>query len=82
MSGPILTTHEMALNAIAWERAKGNRLHWHPAPFSYVMEETVGELRLMTIVDNDLQPTVEAIRAILHDTEARPPDWIWSRHPR
>lgn len=82
MSGPILTTHEMALDAIAWERANGNRLHWHPAPFTYVMEDAAGELRLMTVTDQDLHPTVEAIRCILHDTGARPPDWPRSRHQR
>ena len=80
MSSPILTTHELALDAIAWERANGNRLHWHPASFTYVMEDAAGGLRQMTIVDEELHPTVEAIRAILHDTGARPPGWAQRRH--
>ena len=75
MSGPILTTHEMALDAIAYERANGNLLSWHPAPFSYVVEQADGRILHMTMLDEDLHPTVGAIRAILHDTGARPPSW-------
>jgi hypothetical protein len=44
------------------------------------MEDAAGELRLMTVTDEDLHSTVEAIRAILHDTGARPRNWLASRN--
>jgi hypothetical protein len=80
---PILTTHEQAPDAIAWEREHGRRLYWWPSPFAYVVEDATGTMRLVTIVDDDLHPTVDAIRAILHDTGARPPaGWLPRRERR
>jgi hypothetical protein len=74
---PILTLHERAMEAIAWERSRGCRMYYWPTPDSYVWQWPDGSLHLMTIMATDLYPEIEAIRQILHDSGERPPEgWL------
>jgi len=61
---------EYAANAIAFEERFGDRLSWHPAPFTYVYRNAqLGETRVHRITSDEYKPTTEAMRQILWKRE-------------
>jgi hypothetical protein len=57
---------EFAAGAIAFEEKFGDRLFWHPDPFSYGYEDKqLGVTRIHTITACEYQAKVQALRHLL-----------------
>jgi len=61
-----------AVEAIEFTERYGDRLSWHPAPFSYVCwDRQLNEERIHTICSGEYRPITEAMRQILWRREHR-----------